>query len=107
MYTIYAAGMPAFSTSDASEAVTGYRARLDAGTRPSMCRHDEPIVHIGTCADCGRTVLMTRHDVANWLAAFGDDLLSVLCEHCIDRMLAREQYYEVDSWEDLQDYDRA
>ena len=106
MYTIYAAGMPAFSTSDASEAVAVHRAELDAGTQPSIYREDRPITHIRTCSDCGRTVLMTPEDVTNWLAAFGDDVEDVLCGPCVDRMLAREQY-EADSWEELQDYDRA
>ena len=87
MYHVYAAGQFSFSTLDASEAVTVYRAELDAGTRPSMCRHDEPIVHIGTCADCGAPVPQTHQD-----REYGRELVD-LCPVCLDVLYAQVRHY--------------
>lgn len=109
MYQVYADHADVVVTSDASEALIVYESELDAGMRPSLMWHDRPVVHITTCVECGRPVLMTPEDISGWLSAFADDLDSVLCGPCIDAMLAREQWLAEsgeDSWEDLQDYDR-
>ncbi len=89
MYTIYFSG-DSVSTSDASEAVTVYWEQVDAGTRPAVFRDGDLIVHINTCEDCWKPVLMTRHYVAAYVGAFGELDEGVLCEHCIDRMIDDE-----------------
>ncbi len=89
MFTVYFSD-DTYTCSDASDAVDIYRRGRDAGERASLWRDDELIVHISQCRECGAVVLMTYVDTKNWLAAFAEDLDAVLCESCIDEMLAQE-----------------
>lgn len=79
-----------YTTSDASEAFDIYSRGARAGDHPCIFRDDKIIVRATECRECGEVVLMTYADTQAWLAAFGDDLDSVLCEACIDEMLAQE-----------------
>ncbi len=71
MYQVYADHMAVVSTADASAAVAVYWQQVEAGARPAIWRDGDVIVHITSCEDCRAPVLMTRHDVAAYVSAFG------------------------------------
>lgn len=79
-----------YTTSDASEAFDIYSRGARVGDTPCIFRDDKIIVKATECRECGEVVLMTYADTQAWLAAWGEDLDSVLCETCLSKMLAQE-----------------
>lgn len=79
-----------YETEDAVTAFDIYSRGARAGDDPRIFRGQEMIELATECRECGEVVLMTYADTQAWLAAFGEDLNSVLCETCLSQALAQE-----------------